>query len=352
MSRFFSKWFILLFSLNCIVLGVIAIVACSTDILKSSWGLWLAIGITIVMICINLVFVYLLGRDLNQFSKTVEQVADGKRNVVPPVFRLLHLEHLDYIVRHLAVRLYKTEVERDREHQLAVFEEKEKIRIKKQLTTNINNELKNPVAAVQVCLEAVLSHKELSDEKRFAFLNRAYDSSMRLRRLLNDVDTISKIEENSDSIKIEQVDIVEIVRKVIKEFSTQLTEKHISVKTDMPEQLNIMGNAFLIMSVFHNMLDNTIAYSKATKVEIALIKDEIDLVTFLFSDNGVGVQPQHLKHLFERFYRVDRGLSRKRGGTGLGLSIVKNAVLFHGGTIKAENNQANGLSFTFSFRKM
>lgn len=352
MSRFFPKRLMLLFVFNCIVLGSMAIIACITDTLNSHWGIWLIIGITVVMLCIDFIFMNLLGHDLNQFGRTVEQIADGKRNINSPVFRLLHLEHLDFMVGQLAARLYKAEVERDREHQLAVFEEKEKIRIKKQLTTNINNELKTPVAAVQVCLEAVLSHKELSDEKRLAFLNRAYDSSMRLRRLLNDVDTISKIEENSDSIKIERVDIVDIIHKVIKEFSHQLAESHINIRTDMPEQLSIMGNAFLIMSVFHNMLDNTIAYSKATDVEIVLIKDEIDLVTFMFSDNGVGVQPQHLKHLFERFYRVDKGLSRKRGGTGLGLSIVKNAVLFHGGTIKAENNQNSGLRFTFSFRKM
>ncbi|MDE5877225.1 MAG: HAMP domain-containing histidine kinase [Muribaculaceae bacterium] len=352
MSRFFPKRLMLLFVLNCIVLGGIAIGICVTNTLNSSLGIWLSVCGTIAMLCIDLICLYLVEQDLNQINRTIEQVVDSKRNIESPVFHLLRLEHLESMLRQLASRLYRTEVERDREHQLAVFEEKEKIRIKKQLTTNINNELKTPVAAVQVCLEAVLSHKELSDEKRIAFLNRAYDSSMRLRRLLNDVDTISKIEENSDSIKIEKVDIVEIIRKVLKEFSQQLSENHINVKTTLPEQLSIMGNGFLIMSVFHNMLDNTIAYSKATKIEIILIKDEIDLVTFLFSDNGVGVQPQYLKHLFERFYRVDRGLSRKRGGTGLGLSIVKNAVLFHGGTIKAENNQSGGLKFTFSFRKM
>lgn len=352
MSRFFPKRLMLLSVLNCIVLGGIAIIACVTGTLDSSLGLWLLVCGTVAMLCIDLVCIYFVGQDLNHFNRIMEQVADSKRNIDSPVFHFLPLEHLDAMLGQLAARLYKTEVERDREHQLAVFEEKEKVRIKKQLTTNINNELKNPVAAVQVCLEAVLSHRELSEEKRMVFLNRAYDSSMRLRRLLNDVDTISKIEENSESIKIEQVDIVEIIRKVLKEFSQQLIENHINVKIELPEQLSIMGNGFLIMSVFHNMFDNTIAYSKATEIEIILIKDEIDLVTFLFSDNGVGVQPQHLKHLFERFYRVDRGLSRKRGGTGLGLSIVKNAVLFHGGAIKAENNQGGGLRFTFTLRKM
>ena len=352
MSHFFLKRLVMLFVLNCIALGGVALTACITEKFHSSLGIYLSVGMTLIMLCLDFVFVYNIGRDFKQLNETLEQAVEGKRNINLSVPHLVYFKHLGSIIERLTARLYKTEVERDREHQLAVFEEKEKIRIKKQLTTNINNEFKNPVAAVQVCLEAVLSHKELSEDKRLAFLNRAYDSSMRLRRLLNDVDTISKIEENSDSIKIERVDISEIVRKVIKEFSVQLTENNIEVKTAIPKELSIMGNAFLIMSIFHNMFDNVIAYSKATKIEIALVKDEIDLVTFSFSDNGVGVQPEHLKHLFERFYRVDRGLSRKRGGTGLGLSIVKNAILFHGGTIKAENNKNGGLKFIFSFRKM
>ncbi|MDE6669794.1 MAG: hypothetical protein K2K26_08960, partial [Muribaculaceae bacterium] len=227
MSRFFPKRLMLLFILNCIVLGSIAIIICVIDNLSSSLGLWLSIGGIIVMLCVDWVCMYFVGQDLTQVNKTIEQIADSKRNIDSPIFHLLRLERLDSMLAQLAARLYKTEVERDREHQLAVFEEKEKIRIKKQLTTNINNELKTPVAAMQVCLEAVLSHKELSEEKRMIFLNRAYDSSMRLRRLLNDVDTISKIEENSDSIKIEQVDIVEIIHKVLKEFSQQLLDSHI-----------------------------------------------------------------------------------------------------------------------------
>ena len=99
-------------------------------------------------------------------------------------------------------------------------------------------------------------------------------------------------------------------------------------------------------------MDNAIAYAGPhIHVHISCFREDENFYYFSFADTGVGVSPEHLNRLFERFYRVDKGRSRKLGGTGLGLAIVKNAVLIHGGTISAKNSQGGGLEFVFTLAK-
>ena len=119
-----------------------------------------------------------------------------------------------------------------------------------------------------------------------------------------------------------------------------------------PKNIIIHGATSIIYSIFRNLTDNAIAYAgDGTTITLEAHKSGEDRWCFTFSDNGVGVDNKHLPRLFERFYRVDKGRSRKMGGTGLGLAIVKNGVLLHGGTIKAENAPTGGLKFEFSLTK-
>ena len=100
------------------------------------------------------------------------------------------------------------------------------------------------------------------------------------------------------------------------------------------------------------MFDNAIAYAgKGTHITVNCYKEDEDFYYFSFSDNGVGVGEEHINRIFERFYRVDKGRSRKLGGTGLGLSIVKNGVLFHKGQISAKSAPGKGIQFFFTLKK-
>lgn len=144
------------------------------------------------------------------------------------------------------------------------------------------------------------------------------------------------------------LDIVPIIHNVLEDTALQLLEKGFSVDIQIPKKIMIFSSQLepegAIYSIFRNIIDNAIAYAAgATKITIKY-NDGV----FSLADNGQGVPAEHLPHLFERFYRVDKGRSRKLGGTGLGLAIVKNTVAAHGGWVMAESTPGGGLTIRFS----
>lgn len=242
-------------------------------------------------------------------------------------------DELGSIASHI-VRLY---VQRDQQHREALRQEQDKIRLKKQLTNNINHELKTPVASMIVSLELLRDHPELPPEKKAEFIDRIYANAQRLNSMLKDVSVITRMDEGAGMIEKEPVNLRQLVDEVAEE---ERLRTDMAIITDVPD-LTINGNRQLLESVFRNLIDNAIAYSGGTEIRVVADRDGY----FTVSDNGCGIAGEHLPHIFERFYRVDKGRSRAAGGTGLGLSIVKNAVGLHGGTITATSD--NGLKMTF-----
>lgn len=229
--------------------------------------------------------------------------------------------------------------------------EQEKNRLKRQLTNNINHELKTPVASIQVCLETLLSGINLSNEKRQELIERCYANNERLRRLLSDVSLITRMEDGSQLISKEPVIINDILNEIAQELEVMPEEERLTLHLKFDEQVVIEGNLSLIGSIFRNLTENAVAYSEGKNIYISLLENNERSCSIRFEDDGKGVEQKQLPHLFERFYRVDKGRSRLKGGTGLGLSIVKHAVQFHGGAITVTNRPKGGLCFEFSILK-
>ena len=233
-----------------------------------------------------------------------------------------------------------------------VTQEEEQINLKRQLTQNIAHELKTPVSSIQGYLETIVSNENIPREKINVFLERCYAQSNRLSRLLRDISVLTRMDEAANMIDMERVDISLLVGNIINEVALELDEKHITVVNSLKKSIQIKGNYSLIYSIFRNLMDNAIAYAGTNiQININCFREDEGFYYFSFADTGVGVSPEHLNRLFERFYRVDKGRSRKLGGTGLGLAIVKNAVIIHGGNISAKNNQGGGLEFVFTLAK-
>ena len=233
-----------------------------------------------------------------------------------------------------------------------VTQEEEQVRLKRQLTQNIAHELKTPVSSIQGYLETIVNNENIPREKMNVFLDRCYAQSNRLSRLLRDISVLTRMDEASNMIDMEKVDISMLVTNIVNEVSLELEEKHITVTNSLKRDIHIRGNYSLLYSIFRNLMDNAIAYA-GNNIQICVncFREDENFYYFSFSDTGIGVSQEHLNRLFERFYRVDKGRSRKLGGTGLGLAIVKNAVIIHGGSISAKNNQGGGLEFIFTLAK-
>ena len=251
------------------------------------------------------------------------------------------------VVAYFTTRRLGKDIERVNRYEA----EQEQNRLKRQLTNNINHELKTPVASIQVCLETLLSGITLSDEKRQELIERCYAHNDRLRRLLNDVSLITRMEDGSALIGKERVVINDIIDEVAKELEMLPEDERLLLHTDFSNEVIIDGNPSLIGSIFRNLTENAIAYSEGKNIYISLLENNERVCRIRFEDDGKGVELKHLPHLFERFYRVDKGRSRQKGGTGLGLAIVKHAVQFHGGTITVTNRPNGGLRFEFTLSK-
>ena len=258
-----------------------------------------------------------------------------------------------YVVRQFTknmVQMEATLAERDREHAAALHEEQEKIRIKRQLTNNINHELKTPVSSIHGYLETLIANPHIDAATQRAFLEKCFTQSERLRQLLQDVSSITRLDEGGQMIDRTEVDLRALIGEVITDTAPESARRGFTVHWTCDRPLTVEGNEGLLYSVFRNLTDNALNYSGGNRIDIALTDETDDRYEFSFSDNGTGVNPEHLPYLFERFYRIDKGRSR-RAEHRTRPAIVRNAILFHGGRIEVANRPEGGLVFRFSIAK-
>jgi signal transduction histidine kinase len=267
-----------------------------------------------------------------------------------------------------SVNYYETQISKQGKHfniRVNVFEDRsfeiiindiskqEKTRLLKQeMTSNIAHELRTPVTSIRGYLEIALG-QTLNDETAHNFLNKAHEQTLVLTELMQDMSLITKMEELPLSFQKEDIQIDNILHNLKEELNEPLSEKNIRLEWSNMEQVVVQGNRNLIYSIFRNLTDNAIRYA-GTGITIMVSKynEDKDFYYFSFSDTGVGIRGEHhLNRIFERFYRVNEGRTRDTGGSGLGLSIVKNAILFHKGTIVAKNKAGGGLEFLFTLGK-
>lgn len=227
--------------------------------------------------------------------------------------------------------------------------ERDKQRIKRQLTENAAHELKTPAATIEGYLETLVSNPSMPEDKRQNFLERCHAQSRRMSQLLADMNTLSRLDEAKEMVNgklstCKSIDAASILRQIQDETAMQFREQNIQLQMNIPSKLPMQGDASLIYSLFRNIFNNALAYATEATYFRVQAKVTGNHYTFTFIDNGPGVPTEHLAHIFERFYRIDKGRSRRLGGTGLGLAIVKNIALQYGGSAIAFTTPGGGLT--------
>lgn len=241
---------------------------------------------------------------------------------------------------------------RDKKLEIETLKIREEYR--KEYMGNVSHELKTPLFTVQGYILTLLDGA-MNDEKiRKKYLNRAGKGVERLIYIVKDLDMITKLETGDLSLNIETFDIVELVQSVFDLFEMKASKKKITLAFDMEYKAPILVQADRerIQQVLTNLVVNSIKYGRekgTTEVSIEnLIKNK---VIVRVTDNGEGIEKEHLPRLFERFYRVDKSGSRKEGGSGLGLSIVKHIIEAHNEKIYVESEVEVGSEFSFTLEK-
>lgn len=225
-------------------------------------------------------------------------------------------------------------------------------KLKKQMTSNIAHELRTPVTSIRGYLETLIACPDMAPEKKQAFVEKAYNQTLRLSELISDMSLLSKMEERSNKLHKEEVDLYDIANEVFDEFEEKISEKGNVIENLLEPGTVLIANKTLVYTIIRNLVENSLKYAgEGIRIHIECYSVIEKFCYLTYYDTGSGVPQDHLERIFERFYRIEEGRTRDVGGSGLGLSIVKNAVKFHGGDIRVINRQWGGLQFFFSLRR-
>jgi two-component system phosphate regulon sensor histidine kinase PhoR len=221
-------------------------------------------------------------------------------------------------------------------------------RLRRDFVANVSHELRTPLASIQGYSETLLDGALEDNDNNRRFLEIIRQNSVRLARLTSDLMTLAQIESNARGFLFAPHNVAKLVHLAADELRLITEKKSITVVVDpMPERLIAFFDSGAIHQVLVNLLDNAAKYTpEGGAITVGARVTEVDLVLYV-RDTGIGIPPDHIPRLFERFYRVDTARSRAMGGTGLGLAIVKHIALAHNGSVRVESEPGKGSAFYF-----
>jgi len=222
--------------------------------------------------------------------------------------------------------------------------------VRRDFVANVSHELRTPLTVVSGYLETLIDaddDDEIVDWK--PILRQMNEQSGRLKQIVEDLLTLSRLETRDRTQGMSVIDVPELVRKVADDARLVSGEENHRFSIDCDDNLRLLGSEAELLSAFSNLVVNAVRYTPASgKIDISWQKCGVN-ACFSVTDTGVGIPPEHLPRLTERFYRVNVGRSRETGGTGLGLAIVKHILIRHGGRLNIESEPGVGSQFTGVF---
>lgn len=218
---------------------------------------------------------------------------------------------------------------------------------RREFVANVSHELRTPLASVKAAVDTLQEGALEDRQAATVFLQRISSEVDRMARLVSDLLELSRLESGQVMPHLTQTDITRLIDEIRESLFMAAEAKEIAIEVDAsPRPLLVEADSDMVRQVLFNLLDNAIKFTQAGgRVTITARKRESG-VAVTIADTGIGIAPEHLPHIFERFYKVEK--SRAGGGTGLGLAIAKHIVQAHGGEIRVESEEGKGSAFTFT----
>lgn len=248
------------------------------------------------------------------------------------------LNHLSKLVNHL---------------EESIAELRKLDQIKSEFVAVASHELRTPLTAIKNAVQLLLTEKTGTlNEHQKKFLTMAEKNINRLINILNDLLNLSRIEAGKMVLKLEELYLQNILELIYYSFQPQAEEKSIQLKLDLPPQpIMVYGDKEKVEQILSNLMSNALKFTPENGEIIISAKpfaDEEGMVAISVKDTGIGIPPDHLDKIFEKFYQVENSLQRSHGGTGLGLAISKGLVEAQKGKIFVESELGKGSTFTFT----
>ena len=325
-----------------IALLATAIVAGTMTLLDAVW--WVTLCVCgAVFVVVALVALFIIRKYVAYKLKPIYSIVLSRDVHTHEIFSELKDKHVENIGEELTAWADTNDKE------IARLKETEQFR--KQYLGNVAHELKTPIFNIQGYISTLLDgglEDELINRK---YLERAEKSIDRLINIVNDLDTISKLESNMNRLEMEKFDIVALTKEIAEQAEMEADKKgiRISIKgaDNLPSPFWVLADKHYIGQVI-----NSIRYGKEGGLTRVHFRDMLDKILVEVEDNGLGISKEDLPRVFERFYRTDKGRSREQGGTGLGLAIVKHIIEAHGERISVRSEPGVGSTFSFTLKKV
>ncbi len=220
--------------------------------------------------------------------------------------------------------------------------------LRRDFVANVSHELRTPLTSVQGYVEAMLDCAIPSEDCN-KYLTIIHRETLRLNKLIYDLLDLSLIESRKEKWDLNEIDVSELMDQVLVKLRPLIEKQQITVDRHFPDQLPLMlGNEDRIEQVLVNLLDNAVKFSRPGGKVVVRAQVQDDNITVSIADQGPGIPPEDLEHIWERFHRVEKSRSRALGGTGLGLAIVRQIAEAHGGAVSVQSEVGKGSTFSFT----
>ena len=234
-----------------------------------------------------------------------------------------------------------------------IIQQKKLSEIKSDFINNISHEFKTPIATINLALDAILSSKNSLNDKFTSYLGMIREENSRMLSQVENILRISQLEKSSNPFDMEEIDIHDVIEDAVDHVKLIIESKKGSIKlSHNAKKSNINGNKNHLENIIINILDNAVKYSTENPQIIVTSNNNNENIVICFEDNGIGMDKNTQKMIFEKFYREQNGDIHNIKGHGLGLSYVKKIIDFHNGTISLDSKKGNGTKFYISLKNI